>query len=359
MTSKKISVLVTGVGGLDLGESIVMALGLAEGNKYKIIGANMNPFSASLFRVDKGFLVPSATSKHYIQKLLDICLSEKVEVLIPGSEMELEKIAENREVFESHNIIPLIGETDIIKTCLDKWELYRFLSKKGILCPKTVLPENKDVAIEDLGFPLLIKARRSCGSKNIFLAQDLDDLNFFISYLKKYGIEPIIQEYVGAKEQEFTISVLVSKKGDIIGSFAMHRELTGISLKSSIKKNSIEYALSTGISQGLIDDFPEIRTTAEDVVQKMGGRGPMNVQGRLTSKGFSIFEINPRFSGTTSIRAYAGFNEPDLLIRNFLFDEQIKTTNYTKKLVAMRGINNIFVDLKTFNSFKQLKMTKE
>ena len=36
-----------------------------------------------------------------------------------------------------------------------------------------------------------------------------------------------------------------------------------------------------------------------------------------------IFEINPRYSGTTSLRAIVGFNEPDLMIRHHLFREDI------------------------------------
>jgi carbamoyl-phosphate synthase large subunit len=37
-----------------------------------------------------------------------------------------------------------------------------------------------------------------------------------------------------------------------------------------------------------------------------------------------VFEINPRFSGTTSLRAMKGYNEPDCLLRKHLFGEEIK-----------------------------------
>ena len=30
-----------------------------------------------------------------------------------------------------------------------------------------------------------------------------------------------------------------------------------------------------------------------------------------------MFEINPRLSGSTSLRALVGFNEPDLLVKRF------------------------------------------
>ena len=34
-----------------------------------------------------------------------------------------------------------------------------------------------------------------------------------------------------------------------------------------------------------------------------------------------MFEINPRFSGTTSLRAMVGYNEPDVLIRHHVLGE--------------------------------------
>ena len=46
----------------------------------------------------------------------------------------------------------------------------------------------------------------------------------------------------------------------------------------------------------------------------------------LTPRGFVDgtlypFEVNPRFSGSTYIRALMGFNEPDLLIRHHIHGE--------------------------------------
>ena len=42
---------------------------------------------------------------------------------------------------------------------------------------------------------------------------------------------------------------------------------------------------------------------ATSVVQQLGIVGPCNVQLRLTDRGAIPFEINPRFSGTTGMRA--------------------------------------------------------
>lgn len=42
--------------------------------------------------------------------------------------------------------------------------------------------------------------------------------------------------------------------------------------------------------------------------------GPINIQGRVRSGVLMPFEINPRFSASTYLRALAGFNEIDMLL---------------------------------------------
>ncbi len=55
----------------------------------------------------------------------------------------------------------------------------------------------------------------------------------------------------------------------------------------------------------------------------MGATAPINIQCRVVGDKVVPFEINPRFSGTTSLRAMVGYNEPDTLIRREIFKEDI------------------------------------
>src|SRR5699024_10465277 len=51
---------------------------------------------------------------------------------------------------------------------------------------------------------------------------------------------------------------------------------------------------------------------------ELGLRGPLNIQGRLTEGGLKIFEMNPRFTGITGLRALMGFNEVESCIVSWL-----------------------------------------
>jgi carbamoyl-phosphate synthase large subunit len=75
-------------------------------------------------------------------------------------------------------------------------------------------------------------------------------------------------------------------------------------------------AISSGITQGEISTFTPVLDACRRIAEALGSRGPLNIQGRWDGSNFMPFEINPRFSGTTSMRAMAGFNEPVLLIRS-------------------------------------------
>ena len=57
-----------------------------------------------------------------------------------------------------------------------------------------------------------------------------------------------------------------------------------------------------------------------------------------------VFEINPRFSGTTSLRAMAGYNEPDVLIRRHVLNEAIEPHFAYRSGVILRGLSETMLD---------------
>lgn len=347
---KKISVLLTGVGGGGVGEQILKALKLAS-TPYRIIAVDALPASIGFYKADAHYSVPVASEKNYLNKILDICKKEHVQVLIPGSEPELKKISQNRELFIKNSILLLINDKSVIDICMDKWETYKFLKKNNLKNPRSYLIKKSSQINQIKRFPVVIKpARGGGGSVNTFIAQDREELRFFVKYILKQNSFPLIQEYIGSPDEEYTVGVLTTFGGKLIGSIALRRQiLSGLSNKIKIKnryKHRVKgdiLALSSGISQGLIDDYPEVRQYAEKVALKLRSKGPLNIQCRKTSKSIFTFEINPRFSGTTSIRALVGYNEPDILIRHELLKEDIKLPIKFKKGLVMRGLEEKYI----------------
>lgn len=345
---REISVLITGACGASIAGQCIQALQLAN-TRYKIIATNTNPASLWLFNVHKSYLVPSAYDAEYVDTLLRICKKEKIEVIIPGSDPELMNLSDTREQFEDEGIIVLANHIDVINTCQDKWKTYKLLKSKGFKVPKSYMPEDENYI--DYDYPVVIKPYRGGGgSKNLFLAQDDKELSFFINYLKKQGASPMVQEYIGSADEEYTVGVLSTMEGDLLGSIAMKRRVKeSLSTHQVIREYNGQrtFIISSGISQGRIDEYKKVRENAEKIATTIGSQGPLNVQCRLTDDGVYAFEINPRFSGTTSIRALCGFNEPDTLIRKHLLGENTKKMRY-KKGIVLRGLQNHYISLEDY-----------
>jgi carbamoyl-phosphate synthase large subunit len=71
-----------------------------------------------------------------------------------------------------------------------------------------------------------------------------------------------------------------------------------------------------------------------------------------------VFEINPRFSATCPMRAVAGINEPDIILRNLFMNEQSSARNY-KRLLCMRYWNEVYVDYDTYLYTTSQRKVKE
>ena len=99
--------------------------------------------------------------------------------------------------------------------------------------------------------------------------------------------------------------------------------------------------------KAFIDGFDGVRKSAEEVALRLGARGPVNIQSRLVDGSPKIFEINPRLSASSPMRAVAGVNEPDLLYRNAVLGDEPKVTRY-QRLVAMRYWNEVYVRQSTY-----------
>ena len=93
--------------------------------------------------------------------------------------------------------------------------------------------------------------------------------------------------------------------------------------RTGLKQLGDRLVISSGVSQGDIGRFEDVTEQCREIAERLGSRGPLNIQCRFVDGKVQIFEINPRFSGTTSLRAMVGLNEPDLLVRRHLLNQDV------------------------------------
>lgn len=328
-----IRVLVTAIGGGGHGDQILKALRLAPPGRYTIFGADANPHCPQAALVDRFVTLPLARDPEYMAVLLRTCKELGVQALFHGCEPELLLFAANRQLIEDAGIFLPINDSALIQLCMDKARTNARLAELGFTAPRyvNVTSECEFDAID--WFPVVVKpAVGGGGSANVFIAQDMKELKALAGYLGLGDITSgfMIQEYVGTPDQEFTVGVLHDLDGRYVNAIAVKRHLNnGLSVRTSVtnrtgrKELGPRLVISSGVSQGDIGRHGEVTKQCREIADRLGSRGPLNLQCRFVDGKVRVFEINPRFSGTTSLRAMTGLNEPDLLVCRHLLGQGI------------------------------------
>jgi carbamoyl-phosphate synthase large subunit len=349
--SRRVTAMITGVGGGSHGEQILKAVRLAD-TPYRVVGSDMSPYSTGLGMVDQPCLMPPAGDPSYVETLLGVCGAERVDVLFHGSEPELRVLSEHREAFAEAGVFLPLNPASVIETCLDKVRTMEALAALGFDVPAYRRIASVEEAEAFAYLPAVLKPSvGGGGSANLFLVQEREELVTCAGQLLKLYPEFIAQEYVGTPEDEFTVGVLLDMDGNLVNSIAIRRYILS-ALSNRIKApNRTDrddlgpvLAISSGVSQGRIGRFPEVTAQCERLALALGARGAINIQCRVVDGQVRVFEINPRFSGTTSLRAMVGYNEPDVLVRTHVLGESVVRHFAYREGVIVRSLAETLID---------------
>ncbi len=302
----ELTVLVTGVGAPP-GVSIFKAL-RQSALAPRIVATDADPLSVGLFRADAAHVLPHVDrdEETYLERLAELCLRERVRLVCFGSEPELRRVAQHRRRLEDQTGARLVvNDARLVELFLDKWATACALRARGLPAPDTVLAGDA-VSVQGFlechPFPLILKPRHGSGSRDLFKVRDASELEV----LTRYVPGAVLQEYLLPDDEEYTVGVYKSPRTGYVGQIAFRRNLAaGLTYKAEVVFDA------------------EIEDVCRRVVETFDLWGPINVQLRKTTAGARIFEVNPRFSSSSVMRAYFGFNEAELCLRDLVLEEPI------------------------------------
>lgn len=349
--SQRIPVVVTGVGGGGVGEQILKALRLAP-TQYLIVATDVTAASKGLMEADRAVVVPRASDPGFPDALLRVCERHGARAVLCGSEAELRVLDRYRARFAERQIFLPINRSAVLEHCLDKLQTSAFLSTHGFRTPVWKCIASIDDAAGFPSLPAVLKpAVGGGGSAHIYLAQTPRELSLFAEYLLDLYPYIIAQEYVGRADAEYTVGVLSDMDGVLINSIAVKRDImpalsNRIKVPNRTGRDDLgpTLVISNGLSQGEVGPFRTVCGTCESIARALGSCGPLNVQCRLVDGDVVPFEINPRFSGTTSLRAMVGYNEPDVLIRRHVLEERVEPGFSYRSGLVLRGLTERLID---------------
>ena len=264
-------VLVTGAGGP---AGIAVIRHLIEAGHH-VVGVDVDPLSAGFALASEHALVPRSDDPRFRDAFPEVVLAMAVDAVIST-------VAEEFEVLSELDLAAPIWLPDqaAVEVCLDKAHFAEALEAAGVPTPATSWADD-----ELPPGPWVVKPRWGRGSRDVFLVDDLDGVEFAVRTIK----DPVVQERIDG--EEFTADVLVDRDGQVRACAPRWR--LGVRGGISVVGETFE--------DNVVADL------CRDVVAAVGLTGPINVQGFVRPDGSAVcVEVNPRFSGGLSLTLASG-----------------------------------------------------
>lgn len=276
------TVLVTAAGGA----ALPFIIDVLRSGGYRVVAVDANPDAAGLYLADAGYCIPLATQDSFLPTIRDICSREKAAAIIPLVDEELIPIS---SLAADGSLISLAPGSRFCALCLDKFSLAAAFREADLPVPETRLLAE---GWSGLNFPLVAKPRSGRGSRGLFIAQNEKDLQDFVADTQPDPNAYLLQQRI--EGDEYTVSVVCWRDGVV----------RAVVPKKIIKKEGITKLAVTERSEA-------IDRLCRQIQSRLAADGPFNVQLRIdpaTGVPYT-FEINPRFSTTTSLTHAAGAHE--------------------------------------------------
>jgi carbamoyl-phosphate synthase large subunit len=330
----QIKILVSGVGG-DTGQGVVKSL-RKSGLSMEINGMCIRAESPFLFQVDRGLISPRSASTEYIPFLINALNKYSIDLFIPTVDSEILLVSRNRARIESETKSKVfIGDPDNIMIASDKYLTALFLEKIGVRHPETVLASDTKGINELLkrGQAVVVKPRSGNGSRGVFTATKLTELE---TYLGREDF--VVQEWLDPVGGEYTTGIYSSQT---------RREYLKCTLLRELRNGS------TYIATRVIDG--ELENPLQKIAEEMDVPY-INVQSMKVNGCLSIFEVNPRLSGTTAIVSRV-FNPLEMYLREVFLGESPPLATSDEVFVAMRYFEEHYEPVDRVNDTRRSGLT--
>ncbi len=296
----RVTVGILGAGSL-IGQGLIKALRMSD-LSVRIVAMDAFRHAVGLYWADAGHilpdvLAPGASEMDYVARIISVLRSSRVDVLLVATDFDVPRLARHRQWIERDSgCRVVVSSPEVADIADDKWMTVQFLQKYGLPAPQSTIDFDLDSFvkfIDRVGFPLIIKPRCGARARGVSIVRTQEDLPHALTLA---GPRPIVQQYVGSEEDEYTAGAVVLDD-ECVGAIVMRRDL----------RDGNTY-------RAYLSPFHRLEDLVRQTAMALKPTGPVNFQLRIGDNGPVIFEINARFSGTTVIRALAGFNEAEAVV---------------------------------------------
>jgi carbamoyl-phosphate synthase large subunit len=254
------------------------------GIELTVIATDLAPeWSAACARADTSFAVPRASDAEYIPAMLELCRTEKVDLVIPTIDTELEALSRTAEDFTAIGTRVVVSDSAFVAIARDKLATARALAAAGLPTVRTdelaAVRANPDA----WAWPLLLKPRHGSAGRSISVVPSPADL-------PAHEEEPLIAQQL-LRGSEYTINMFFDQHGKA-HCVIPHRRV-------QVRAGEVE--------KGVTERHGELCRIGWQIAETLPGiRGVICFQVILDPAGPGVFEINARFGGGYPLAHAAG-----------------------------------------------------
>ncbi len=259
------------------------ALGLG----LRVLAADCGPAaSAACQAADASFAVPRCDQPEFISRMLEVCASEKVDLVVPTIDPELVPLARARAAFAGIGTRVVVSGTETVAIARDKRRTAAFLAKHGISAPGTLPLDEFLVNPAALKFPVILKPVDGSSSVGLHEARNPAEVSRLALDAGRYLVQ---EKWAG---REYTVNVFFDRAGR---------------LRSAVPHLRLETRAGE-VSKGRTERVPLLLDLAAQLGAVLpAAEGPLCFQSIVGADGAGmIFEINARFGGGFPLAHRAG-----------------------------------------------------
>ncbi len=288
---KEIHILFTGIGRrVELLQAFRSAA-LVLGKNLKIYGTDVANTAPALIYCDFTRKIVSMKNQDYIQNLLEICMNDHINLLIPTIDTDLILLSQNKEKFEAIGTIVMISSPEMIQICRDKNKISQFFVDIGLKAPMPVDNWKKYRS----GYPAFIKPKNGSSSVDAFKIENEEELKRYVLQIKDYIVQPFISG------REYTIDIFCDWNGEPV---------------SIVPRERLQVRAGEVLKTQIVMD-ETIIAEAKELCKVFKPCGPITVQlirDNYTGDDYYI-EINPRYGGGAPLTMKAGARSEETILK--------------------------------------------
>jgi len=289
-----------------------------------IIGTDATPLSAALQLCDAKYVVNPVRHPEYLDEILGIVARERVNLLVPTTDLDLQLLADNKAAFDALGCRVLVSSPQVIGICQDKRKTFRFLSQHGFDTPLT-LDAAQDLSKQDLSYPCFLKPWDGHASRGTAKVENERELEVMAARIPNC----IVQEFV--EGIEYTCDAFVD--------FDMR-------VRCVVPRQRIE-TRGGEVSKGRTVRNEAIMSRTADLVEVLGaGPGVITIQLIVVAgENIKFIEINPRFGGGVPLSIKAGADFPRWILEQLAGRKpDIQFGRFTDNLTMLRYDSEVWIE---------------